>query len=86
MLVIDQLKTFFSQNNIDLQVEKTLPLDDVGTLLLEADKMGRSFAGFVLNAIINAKRDGIQTNFSSWDELYECYIKFMIGYNGGGVN
>lgn len=86
MLIIDQLQFFFEKNNLELRLEKTLPLDDVGTLLLEADKMGRSFSGFILNSVINSNRNGVKTNFSSWDDLYECYISFMIGYNRAGVN
>lgn len=81
MLLPNQIESFFKEHQIDLQMEKELSVDEVTNLFLSAGDLGYSFSAFALNAVINPTRNGIQTNFESWEELYTCYCFFMTAWS-----
>ena len=82
MLQHSQVQAFFERNSIPL--EGSIELGDARTddLFLEAMKLGYSFGCFSLVAIINSDKNGIETHFGSYDELYDAYCCFITGMLG----
>ncbi len=87
MLVSRQaIETYFSKNNLSLAEEKPLSDDRVFQLYTSASELGKGFLCFFHYAVINSDRNGTAINFNSWDDLYECYTEFMIGFSGNKNN
>jgi hypothetical protein len=82
MLLFDDVKYFFEKNNIALEEEKSLTEADVDSIYLHARDLGYSFATFIHYAVINPEKTGTLTCFRSWDELYDCYLAFLVGFHG----
>ncbi len=82
MLLLENVKSFFEKNNIGLEEERPLSVSDVDSIYLHARDQGYSFATFIHYAVINPEKTGILTCFRSWDELYDCYLAFLIGFVG----
>lgn len=80
MLTAAQLEEFFVNNNIPLNDTYSLNDNQVALLVLASNDISQSLTSFILVAVINADRDGIHTNFKSYDDLYECYSAFMVGF------
>ena len=86
MLLIDTIQSFFNQNNLQLQLEKETSLEEIGSLIIQAGDISKSFSMFIVDSVIYPESNTIRVNFSNWDELYECYTRYMIGYNQHGCN
>lgn len=82
MLTPIQLQSFFEKHEIPLEITKNLSSGDVADIFADATNIGYSFASFILAGVLSADRNGIQTNFTSYDELYEAYAAFMVGLMG----
>lgn len=82
MLLPEQLQTFFEEYKIPLEGSVNLTPEEISILFLEALKVCQSFGRFLLAAVINSNRNGLETGFSSWDNLYECYAAFCTGLMG----
>lgn len=76
-----RLENFFVRHSIPLEGEKLLSISEVDRIILSANKIGYPFACFIQSAVLNAERNGIHTFFKSYDDLFECYSFFMIGFN-----
>lgn len=77
---------YFAENEIKLRETKGATKEYVDHLFLKACELGNLFSGFILVSTINADRNGIETNFDSEEDLYECYTAYMIGASGTGKN
>jgi hypothetical protein len=82
MLLLPQLRTFFELNNIPLEGSLALGEEATSALFAKAMELGYSFGCFALIAIINADHNGIETHFTSYEELYEAYACFTTGLLG----
>lgn len=80
MLLFNELQKFFETNDIPLECERILQPQEIDTLFLNALNQGKSFGSFILWTVINIERSGINTNFTSWDMLYDSYCAFMTGF------
>lgn len=76
----DRLEKFFKQNKIPLSGKIDLFPEEVESIFLAATNMSKSFGGFALLSVLNSSRTGIETTFSSYDDLFEAYCAFMTGY------
>lgn len=79
MLLQNNLKSFFENNRIPLECNKIIGVKEADVLFLKAMNVGQSFGSFILYTVLNPMRDGLWTNFTSWDDLYENYCMFMVG-------
>lgn len=80
MLLQSQLKSFFELHNIQLQSELVLGEEIINHVFMNALEHGKAFGAFVLGTVVNSERNGIRTNFQSWDDLYVMYCHFMTGF------
>jgi len=80
MFDFDQLKDFFEQHKIPLSGKMNFFPEEVENLFLAASGRSQSLGGFILMNVINISKTGIETNFESYDDLYEAYCAFMTGY------
>ncbi len=88
MSFLDSFKVakFFADNGIGLQDKKLMTSNEVDQLFWKACELGKTFSGFILAGVINADRNGIETNFDSQNDLYDCYTCYVIGAEGAGVS
>jgi hypothetical protein len=82
MLLLDDVKNFFEKNNIALEEERPLAETEIDLIYLHARDQGYSFATFIHYAVISPEKSGILTCFSSWEQLYDCYLAFLVGFLG----
>lgn len=81
MLLPNQVREFFEKNSIPLESDIKTSLEQTSELFMKAfNNCGNSFAGFIMQAVINPAKDGIWTKFNSWEDLYESYCAFMTGF------
>jgi len=84
---VTELNSFFVRNNIPLNTSyKKLSEEQVNFIFMNAHSISRIFAAFILMSIITADKKGIQTHFSSYEEVQECYACFLIGYTNKQSN
>lgn len=76
------IKKFFEINGLPLNGTLKCSEHMATHLFLEAQKVSNSFSRFFLAGILNQHSNVIETNFDSWEELFECYCEFCIGLFG----
>lgn len=82
MLNKDQLQKFFEDNDIPLKGHYFLEKKKITSLFTASLILGKAFSSFILFAVITADKDGIETYFEDWEDLFICYSCFMTGYMG----
>lgn len=79
----EEFRSFFRENNIPLSGCASFVDVEINRLFINAFKKGQVFAAFILNTVINAEKNGIITNFESFDSIEEAYSQFILGYRSG---
>lgn len=82
MLNLNRLKKFFEENNIPLAEEKFLGEKEIDFIFVKAISIEKFFATFLIMTVFNSEKNGFQTNFSSFEDLFESYSCFMVGAMG----
>jgi hypothetical protein len=82
ILTLDKVKYFFEFNGIKLRSSEMLSETKVDNIFVDASNYGLAFVAFVSFGVFNAEQTGLETNYDSWDELYDCYCNFIVGYAG----
>lgn len=87
MLSLDEIKEFFINHQIPLSGVKSIGWKEVvNDLFLAAYAKSEVFAAFILNAVIDADRVCVETNFSSYEEVYDAFTQFLMGYTNSKDN
>lgn len=78
----DSIQNFFEKNKISLKSNNTMADSEVDVIFIDAANYGLGFVAFVSFGVFNAEQTGLETNYDSWDDLYDCYCNFIVGYAG----
>jgi hypothetical protein len=76
------LKEFFEENKIPLKGKCLLEEMAITSLFKASLLHGKAFSSFIIFSVISSNKDGLETYFEDWDDLYTCYSCFMTGYMG----
>ncbi len=82
MLDVATIKRFWTQHSLPLEGAEPRTAHAINHLFIEARRLDQVWGAFVLNTVINAEKNGVQTVFTSYDDISEAYACFLIGYIG----
>ena len=82
VLTLDRLQEFFEKNEIKLKSSENVSDAEADAIFNDAANYGLGFVSFVSFGVFNAEQTAIETNYNSWDDLYDCYCNFVVGYSG----
>lgn len=57
-------------------------LNDYLVMLFSAFNKSESFGLFVRESLVAEGHNEFRLKFESWEELFDCYCSFMVGYSG----
>jgi hypothetical protein len=82
VLTQDKVQEFFEKNNIKLKSSEEVSDLTADNIFASASNYGLPFVSFVSFGVFNAEQTALETNYSSWEDLYDCYLNFIAGYSG----
>lgn len=82
VLNIETIKQFFEKHKIKLKSNESMSDAEIDNVFIDAANYGLTFASFVSFGVFNAEQTHLETNYDSWDDLYDCYCNFITGYVG----